>query len=453
VLSGWTVNALAVLPPEARLLAEFLACIEDADRQPAVIDANWADLWRRLERPGDPAEPGSLLDALAAAALIQPEASPAKASQPADGAVASPNLYRMHPGVAAAIQAAAPSEVRGATDTDNDPVDPWNAREAILSIGRDSAVALGRWQHSLDLNAEITASQWQRGAGLHEITRTRFNDAAPLIGLRQLGEAGQLLRECQQVFEEHADTTSLTAVLSVRASLEAALGHPDAAAEFGRTALRLGYVRPKPRDIASSHHNLANYLHEAGGDLAGQRAHRLTAALIYRLADMTHDLARTRRDLASELRQEDTAGTGCLPGTVAEVVGVAELTDGVRLGELITALQPDPEAAEAALAQILREAADLPADDGIAEHLERWEPIISDVAAACQGDRDAADRLRSFLNDAAGEQDWAVLAGVLRRILDGEHSQDLLDGLDPIDTAIASQILARLADDGQEPAR
>jgi hypothetical protein len=40
---------------------------------------------------------------------------------------------------------------------------------------------------------------------------------------------------------------------------------------------------------------------------------------------------------------------------------VAERTDGVRLGELIAALQPDRQAAEQALAEILRAAVSLPA--------------------------------------------------------------------------------------------
>jgi hypothetical protein len=41
---------------------------------------------------------------------------------------------------------------------------------------------------------------------------------------------------------------------------------------------------------------------------------------------------------------------------VAEVVEAAELTDGVRLADLIAVLQPDPQAAEQALAEILRAA-------------------------------------------------------------------------------------------------
>jgi hypothetical protein len=557
VLSRWTVSAVAVLPPGARLLAEFLACIEDSDRQWEVIEVTWADLWRRLGRPGDPPEPWPLLDALATAALIQPE-FPLATGDDNELVVVT---YRIHPGVVAAIQAAASAEIcvaadsglaafwiaianqarqrEGGEDTamvvhaglaaapyllrlsqwdtvsillehavmrdkspglvqavlpllrsiaaatdaptdhaalaivlmtvdpaqaerllhdtlrtaigtgdyqlasaaagylvnllrdagrlgealdmagqkaaytgqaglgpwsqlgdqaqrlqilwitgeheqvltetgvlraqmdglpgrpaSNEGVNPWDVREVILNAGYYSAVALGRWLQCLDLNAEITASKRQRGAGLHQIAQTRLSDAGPLIRLGRLDETAQLLRECQQVFEDHADTTMLARVFSTRADLEGALGHLGTAAEFERTALRLGYARPEPRDIAISHHNLANYLREAGGDPAGQRAHRLAAALIYRLAGMSHYLAGARRALAAELHRHETVGAGPLPDTLASVIRSVELTDGVRFGELITVLQPDPEVAEAALAQILREAADRPADDG-----------------------------------------------------------------------------------------
>jgi hypothetical protein len=45
----------------------------------------------------------------------------------------------------------------------------------------------------------------------------------------------------------------------------------------------------------------------------------------------------------------------------------------------------------------------------------------------------------------ARTQDWAALVAVLRRIIGGETDASLLDGLDQIDTAIAAQVLARLA--------
>ena len=91
---------------------------------------------------------------------------------------------------------------------------------------------------------------------------------------------------------------------------------------------------------------------------------------------------------------------------MAEVIQVAEQTDGVRLGDLIAALEPDPEAAEDALARILRDAADLPADDDadvdVAGHLARCEPVIAAVVAACRGDQDAAAQLGPFLEEGRG---------------------------------------------------
>ncbi|HXL90601.1 MAG TPA: CHAT domain-containing protein [Streptosporangiaceae bacterium] len=542
-LGGWTVNALEVLAPEARLMAWFVACLEDGDRRSDVIEATWAGLWEQLGRPGDPPAPGPLLAVLAAAALIQP----------GDG---TPVTYRVHPGVAAAIAAAAGPGLREAADgvlagfwvaaagearagesgedsgqvvaaglaaapyllrradwdttsglldeairRDRSPgvaaavlpalrraaaagtpwhrfrlaralryggqgaeaepllrdtldaavtsgdyrlasavagdlayllrgagrlgealavagemagyseraglgpwtqlldqvqrlqilavmgeheqvlaeagvlrermgllparrgpgeaVEPWNVREVILGTGYGSALALGEWQECLDLNAEVTASKRQRGAGLHDLTCVRFNDAFPLMRLGRLGEAGGLLRECQQVFEDHHDTPMLAMVLSTRASLEYVSGRAGAAADLERTAIRYSYATAGPRDIAISHHNLANYLGETGGDRAGQQAHRLAAALIWQLTGMTHDLADAQRALAAELR----AGPGAdLPATLAAVIQVAELTDGVRLGDLIAVLEPDPQAAEQALAEILRAAAG-PGDD------------------------------------------------------------------------------------------
>lgn len=70
---------------------------------------------------------------------------------------------------------------------------------------------------------------------------------------------------------------------------------------------------------------------------------------------MAYDLADTVRVLAGELRADGGADVS-LPSTVAQVVAVAERTEGVRLAALLTALQPDPAAVESALAEILRTA-------------------------------------------------------------------------------------------------
>lgn len=73
------------------------------------------------------------------------------------------------------------------------------------------------------------------------------------------------------------------------------------------------------------------------------------------------------------------------------------------------------------------------------------------MVAVCCGDQDAAARLGPLLDARSSDQDWAALAAVLRRIVGGERGEGLLDGLDPVDTAIARQILTRLADGEQEP--
>jgi len=551
-LTGWTTTALGVLPESARLMAQFLACIEDEDRMSGIVAATWADLWRRLERPGDPPDPGPLLTMLAEAALIQPDTPSV-----VDGDGAPPVVYRLHPGVAAAIAAGAGAEfavavdaglaafwvavsgqarereggedtglvvraglaaapymirrqdwaaasalldhaivrdespgtaqaalpslrriaaatgaakdqavlaralrtvdpaqaeqlLRGALETAagtgeyraasvraghpanllrdsgrlrealdvltvkadytrraglglwtqlldqarwlqilsllgeheqvlartgqlreqmaglpvrpaaDETVIPWNVRELILDTGRGSAGATGQWQLCLDLDAEIAASKRERGAGPHERTRTRVNDAVPLIGLGRLAEAGRLLRDCQRVFEEHRDIPMLATVLSTRASLEGELGHQDAAADLARTVLRLRYASPDPRDIAVSHHKLANYL--GAGDWVGRRAHRLAADLLWKLTGMTHNLALALQELAAELR--DDPADAALPATVAEVIEVAERTEGVQLGALLDTLEPDRQLVEGALAEILRNAAAMGDEDG-----------------------------------------------------------------------------------------
>jgi tetratricopeptide (TPR) repeat protein len=579
-LTAWTVTASGALSPEARLMAEFLACLEDGDRRSDIVEANWARLWRRLERPGDdPPAPGPLLSVLARAALVEVElvgSPPTAVGEPgaAAGQNGQPGLaaYRVHPGVAAAITAQAGPAVREAADAElaafwealsdhareregeedsdlvvraglaaapyllrrgdwdtaaflleqavlrdespgtaqavlpslrriaaatgapedagrlaralrgvdareaerllrgavddaagsgdyrlasgaagelvnmlndegrlaealavagqkaefteraglgpwsrladqarrvqvlalmggharvlaeietlqaamadlparadaSETANPWNVRETILNTGWYSAGTTGDYQRCLDLNAEIAASKRQRGAGIHEVTRFRLNDAWPLIRLGRLGEAGRLLAECQRVFEDHADTPMLATVLSIRVDLEAALGRWQAAADLAQAALRLFYARPEPRDIANSHNDLAEYLGRLGRDGVGQRAHRLAAALIRRLSGMTHDLASTMHALAAELRGDDPAAR--LPATVAQVVLTAELTEGVRLGALLAALQPDPQTVEDALAEILRAAApELPPEDPRNPHPPRTTGVI-----------------------------------------------------------------------------
>jgi hypothetical protein len=286
------------------------------------------------------------------------------------------------------------------------------------------------------------------------VTRTRFNDAGPLIRLGRLEEAGRLLAECQRVFADHADTAMLAKVLSARADLEARLGHWSAAMDLERAALRLSYARPEPWDIAISHFNLAIYLRRLGSDWRVQRAHRLAGGLIDRLTGTSHQLEVTVRALSEEMRADDGMDPS-LPSTVAQVIGLAEQTEGVRLGALLPALQPDPAATDAALAEILSMAAELPPEDDdasrIQTHIEQWEPVIAAIATACQAVQTPPPELTEHLDEMSRRPDWSALTAVLRRILAGDRDEATLTaGLDNIDTAIVRETLSRIAEPGQD---
>ena len=533
ILARWTRGVLDTLPESARLLAQFLACLGDDDRRPLVVRGNWADLWRRLEQPGEPPETVPLAGQLSAAALVQ-----------VDG-----NRYRLHPAVADAIRGTADDRLREAVDTElaafwqtvahqvmardgeedartfvhaslaaaiyllrlrqydniswllnvatahdvspttvraalpflrraaeitgnpghagayaevlghidpdaaeaflrlalaqaearrdylaasrisealinrlvangrlpealrltsrkadyttraglgpwsqladaaqrlqvlahtgdleqvmaefprirarmeslpdaaeaDEAVSPQNIRELVYEIGRDMALATGDWEGALVYNSGVVNSARRRKVSDYDLARARINDNVALVRLGRYDQAGQLLRECQQVFEDHQDFSYLASVFYGRAELEDELGHRDTAVQFGRTALRLRYTYHRdPAAIATDHYNLAIYLRKLGAQPVEHRAHRLAAGLIAGLAGMADRMRGTIDGLAADLH--DDIGPSQVPGSLAEVTYWVEETDGVRFGALIGSLTTDPGAAETLLGEIL----------------------------------------------------------------------------------------------------
>ncbi|SDL49813.1 CHAT domain-containing protein [Geodermatophilus siccatus] len=328
---------------------------------------------------------------------------------------------------------------------DNEAVNPWNVRELILDTGRHAARDLSRWQEALDLNAEQLDSKRRRGAGQYELAHSGFNDYWPLLQLGRLEEADRLLRACQDQFEQADDTRTLGNVLSARADLADRQGHGQEAIRLEEIALRYGYAAGDTNGIAVSHHNLANYRQRAGTAPAVWLAHRLAATLLRHLTGHSR-LQNTLRTLARELADPATAAT--LPRTVGHVRAAVERVEGVRLGALLDALQPDPGRQQAALEEIIHTARTLPADQAvdIQPHLDRWEPVLAAILAATGGDQTARQEVTGFLDGLPDDSDWAALAGVLRRILAGERDPAaLLPGLDAVDTAIVIRLLDALA--------
>ena len=54
MLGAWTDAVADGLDAGQRMLFWFVCCLEEGDRIRPVIEDNWADLWGRLGRDGDP---------------------------------------------------------------------------------------------------------------------------------------------------------------------------------------------------------------------------------------------------------------------------------------------------------------------------------------------------------------------------------------------------------------
>jgi tetratricopeptide (TPR) repeat protein len=106
-LAGWSRDVSATLPPAARTLFHFLCALEEEDRWSRVLEANWADLWQRLERPGEAPDLAATLAPLLAAGLVE--------ARPVEGAGVR---YTLHPGVAEAGRAEAEDAFQAAVDAE-----------------------------------------------------------------------------------------------------------------------------------------------------------------------------------------------------------------------------------------------------------------------------------------------------------------------------------------------
>jgi tetratricopeptide (TPR) repeat protein len=150
-----------------------------------------------------------------------------------------------------------------------------------LDIARSANLRLRRWQACLDILGEIEKMEASLGVSEHERARTRFNTYQPLKMLGKLAEAKAVLEGCLEVFRSN-DVTAEASTISALAEVWSALGDLGQAIVFERQALALREHLPNPGNHASSHYNLANYLH-AIGSTSEAAVHQL-AAIAYRLA-------------------------------------------------------------------------------------------------------------------------------------------------------------------------
>jgi hypothetical protein len=108
VLGAWTDAVAGGLDAGLRVLFWFLCCLEEDDRIRAVAEDNWADLWARLGRDGDPPGLDQGLARLAGRGLIAVRAGTGEGIE----------SYSIHPGVASAGRARAGEQFRDAVDVE-----------------------------------------------------------------------------------------------------------------------------------------------------------------------------------------------------------------------------------------------------------------------------------------------------------------------------------------------
>lgn len=326
------------------------------------------------------------------------------------------------------------------TSAQSELINPFVLHEVILDTGRTAALGLERWERALTLSAERTASMRERGATALALANAEFNDYGPLLRLGRRDEAYALLLRCRQTFEQQQDTGGLGRALAGLAHVEAEIGHGDQAIRLGAAALRYVHRAGAPSHIGISHFNLANYLRRHGSDPREALAHRLAATIVAyqtgsgRLSATLHALsAETIAMAAPDLNWDE----------VCELTGRIE---GVDLAALVARLPTRAADGPAALAEVLRLAAEIPPApahdvDRVVEH---WAPVLSALLAARAGDARAAELLGRTLDAAERHRDWAALVGVLRRLAAGERRPELLDGLHAIHAAIAQRALDAL---------
>ncbi len=120
-LEGWTRQLAAHLSPTARLLLEFLACLEEQDRAAWIAQANWEDFLQRISderRMTDGRELAEALDELEQRGLVERiESEPTFEFRiPNFEFRIHPSSFRLHPSISETIRDSTAPPTRAAVD-------------------------------------------------------------------------------------------------------------------------------------------------------------------------------------------------------------------------------------------------------------------------------------------------------------------------------------------------
>jgi tetratricopeptide (TPR) repeat protein len=206
-----------------------------------------------------------------------------------------------------------------------------------LNIAVQAALALERWETCLELLRELEQTERNLGQSELELTRTRFNQHTPLLGLGQLGEAQRLLESCLAVYRAEEYLNGQQRVLSALARVWKERGDLAKAVSLERQALAICNRLPDPAERAISHNNLANYLRETGSlDACSQ--HRLAAILYFVLAGYGQHIKTVLRALAND---RQAAAQGGQHYELPRLGALLALPEFAALAQFLTRTQVD----------------------------------------------------------------------------------------------------------------
>ncbi|SIN26215.1 CHAT domain-containing protein [Micromonospora cremea] len=198
-LAQWTTTILDLLLDPARLAAQLLCGIEDDDRWSYVVEGNWADLWRRLERPDPAPDWPTVLAPLVDAALVEVDRFSVEqgGDEEKPGGRDRAVRYRIHPGVAETIRTATPANIGTAIDAE---------LAAFWNILADQALYGGGGENSsMVVNASLSAAPY-------------------VIRLQDLDLAATLLERA--ILRDDSPGTTLTVIAHLR-RITATVADPD----------------------------------------------------------------------------------------------------------------------------------------------------------------------------------------------------------------------------------
>jgi hypothetical protein len=221
VLAGWTRAAAADLPDPAAALLALLACLQDDDRTPFVLEQLWPHAWTALGHPDDAPPLQQALAPLLDHALITTDTTTVADSAPdANGGSAQPpeyrvTGYRVHPGVADAIRDATPADTTSALED----------------------LAAEFWQ------AILNQALQGEGEGLGRMVLTAARSAIPYLARRRHWSDLSLVAQMVLV-RDNSPLTAAALVTLLKTAADATTGTDDELA-VGRTyATALSRVRP-----------------------------------------------------------------------------------------------------------------------------------------------------------------------------------------------------------------